>query len=120
GRNPILFNPYVKKEDSVLAIGRLVDPAKQVSLLTLQKQTVPVCIVGAEPMEQRAATVRTDVKFSDGNTGVAVRGAQTESQLRLLYSKAAMYAGTARYEASGVTMSEAEVSLWALLLEDIL
>ncbi|PYV79455.1 MAG: hypothetical protein DMG96_04040 [Acidobacteria bacterium] len=119
GRNPILFNPYVKKEDSVLAIGRLVDPAKQVSLLTLQKQTVPVCIVGAEALEQRAATVRTDVKFSDGNTGVAVRGAQTESQLRLLYSKAAMYAGTARYEPSGVTMIEAALSRCALILNDI-
>jgi glycogen(starch) synthase len=119
GRNPILFNPYVKKEDSVLAIGRLVDPAKQVSLLTLQKQTVPVCIVGAEALEQRAAAVRTDVKFSDGSTGVAVRGAQTESQLRLLYSKAAMYAGTARYEPSGMTIVEAALSRCALILNDI-
>ncbi len=120
GRNPVLFNPYVQKEDSVLAIGRLVDPAKQVSLLTLQKQTVPVCIVGAENAEHRPpALVRTDVKFSDGNTGVAVRGAQTESQLRLLYSKAAIYAGTARYEPSGVTMIEAALSRCALILNDI-
>jgi glycogen synthase len=119
GRNPILFNPYLKKEGSVLAIGRLVDPAKQVSLLTLQKQTVPVCIVGAETLEQRVAPVRTDVRFSDGNAGVAVKGAQTESQLRLLYSKAAMYAGTARYEPSGMTMIEAALSRCALILNDI-
>jgi glycogen synthase len=119
GRNPILFNPYVKKEESVLAIGRLVDPAKQVSLLTLQRQTVPVCIVGTETLEPRPAAVRTDVKFSDGSTGVAVRGAQTESQLRLLYSKAAMYAGTARYEPSGMTMIEAALSRCALILNDI-
>ena len=120
GRNPVLFNPYIQKEDSVLAIGRLVDPAKQVSLLTLQKQTVPVCIVGAENADHRPqALMRTDVKFSDGNTGVAVRGAQTESQLRLLYSKAAMYAGTARYEPSGMTMIEAALSRCALILNDI-
>jgi glycosyltransferase involved in cell wall biosynthesis len=63
--------------------------------------------------------MRTDVKFTDGNTGVAVRGAQTESQLRLLYSKAAMYAGTARYEPSGMTMIEAALSRCALILNDI-
>jgi hypothetical protein len=34
GRNPIFFNPYVTKEDSVLSVGRLVDSGKQVSLLT--------------------------------------------------------------------------------------
>jgi glycogen synthase len=119
GRNPVLFNPYVKKDDSVLAVGRLVDPAKQVSLLTLQKQTVPVCIVGTETLEQKPATVRADVKFSDGCTGVAVKGAQTESQLRLLYSKAAMYAGTARYEPAGMNLIEAALSRCALILNDI-
>jgi len=119
GRNPVLFNPYVKKEDSVLAIGRLVDPAKQVSLLTLQKQTVPVCIVGTETIEQKPPTVRADVKFSDGSSGVAVKGEQTESQLRLLYSKAAMYAGTARYEPAGMNLIEAALSRCALILNDI-
>jgi len=119
GRNPVLFNPYVKKEDSVLAVGRLVDPAKQVSLLTLQKQTVPVCIVGTELLEQKPATVRADVKFSDGCTGVAVKGAQTETQLRLLYSKAAIYAGTARYEPAGMNLIEAALSRCALILNDI-
>ena len=34
GRNPIFFNPYVSKDDCVLAVGRLVDAGKQVSLLT--------------------------------------------------------------------------------------
>jgi len=119
GRNPVLFNPYVKKEDSVLSVGRLVDPAKQVNLLTLQKQTVPVCIVGTETLEQKPATFRADVKFTDGCTGVAVRGAQTETQLRLLYSKAAMYAGTARYEPAGMNLIEAALSRCALILNDI-
>ena len=34
GRNPIFFNPYVSKEDSVLSVGRLLDAGKQVHLLT--------------------------------------------------------------------------------------
>ncbi len=34
GRNPIYFNPFVTKEESVLAIGRLWDTGKQVALLT--------------------------------------------------------------------------------------
>ena len=34
GRNPIYFNPFVAKEESVLAIGRLWDTGKQVALLT--------------------------------------------------------------------------------------
>ena len=32
GRNPIFFNPYVSKEDSVLSVGRLLDAGKQVHL----------------------------------------------------------------------------------------
>src|SRR5262249_33750667 len=43
GRNPIFFNPYVTKEDSVLAVGRLLDTGKQVSLLTQHEHPIPVC-----------------------------------------------------------------------------
>ena len=48
GRNPIFFNPYISKDDSVLSIGRLVDAGKQVFLLTQHVHPFPVCIVGAE------------------------------------------------------------------------
>ena len=48
GRNPIYFNPFVTKEESVLAIGRLWDTGKQVALLTQHKHGLPVCIVGAD------------------------------------------------------------------------
>src|SRR4030081_230751 len=34
GRNPIFFNPYVSQDDSVLAVGRLLDAGKQAFLLT--------------------------------------------------------------------------------------
>jgi glycogen synthase len=120
GRNPIFFNPYVEKEASVLAVGRLLDPAKQVNLLTAQSHAVPVCIVGGGDTEHFASVpVRADVKFSDGNTGIALKGPQSESQLRALYSRAAMFAGTSRYEPSGMTILEAALSRCALILNDI-
>ena len=120
GRNPIFFNPYVAKENSVLAVGRLLDPARQVNLLTLDSYPVPVCIVGDDANERcRKVPVRADVQFRDGNTGVALRGAQTEAQLRLLYSKAAIYAGTSRYEPCGLPILEAALSRCALVLNDI-
>ena len=48
GRNPIFFNPYVTKEESIPSIGRLWDAGKQVNLLTQQRHAFPVCIVGAD------------------------------------------------------------------------
>lgn len=120
GRNPIFFNPYVAKEDGVLAIGRLLDPAKQVNLLTQQAHPVPVCIVGDDGAERASKIpLRADVRFRDGNAGVALRGLQSESQLRMLYSKAAIYAGTSRYEPGGMSVLEAALSRCTLVLNDI-
>lgn len=120
GRNPIFFNPYVAKEDSVLAVGRMLDPAKQVNLLTQQMHPVPVCIVGEDGSDPVArGPVRADVKFSDGDTGVALKGPQSEAEMRLLYSRAAMFAGTQRYDASGMAVLEAALSRCALILNDI-
>ena len=90
GRNPIFFNPYVSKDDCVLAVGRLVDASKQVFLLTQQPYSVPVCIVGAEhtvPMPR--IPIRADVKVDTEQTSVAIRGPQSrKAQLRALYSRA--------------------------------
>ena len=96
GRNPIFFNPYVAKEDSVLAIGRLLDPAKQVNLLTQQTHPVPVCIVGDDAIEPvPRVAVRAHVKFSDGDTGVSLEGrAIGSARCGCIYSRAAIYAGT--------------------------
>ena len=118
GRNPIFFNPYLTKEDSVLAVGRLLDPAKQVNLLTQQTHAVPVCIVGDESPAPNVP-VRADVRFQDGDKGIALRGPQSESQMRLLYSKASIFAGTSRYEPSGISILEAALSRCALVLNDI-
>ena len=120
GRNPIFFNPYVSKDDSVLSVGRLLDAGKQVHLLTQHAQPFSVCIVGAEqtvPIPR--IPIRADVKVSTDQSSVAVRGPQTEAQLRALYSRAAVYAATARYEPLGIAPLEAAFSRCAIVANDI-
>jgi len=120
GRNPIFFNPYISKDDCVLAVGRMVDASKQLSLLTQHTHPVPVCIVGAEqtvPMPR--IPIRADVKVATEQTSVAIRGPQTEAQLRALYSRASIYASTARYEPLGMPALEAAFSRCAIVANDI-
>ena len=119
-RNPIFFNPYVSKDDCVLAVGRLVDASKQVFLLTQQPHPLPVCIVGSEqtvPMPR--IPIRADVKVATEQTTVAIRGPQTDAQLRALYSRAAIYAATSRYEPLGMPALEAAFSRCAIVANDI-
>ena len=120
GRNPIFFNPYVNKDECVLAVGRMVDAGKQVFLLTQQPHPVPVCIVGAEhTVPAPRLPIRADVKLAIDQTSVAIRGPQTEGQLRALYSRAAIYAATARYEPLGMPALEAAFSRCAIVANDI-
>jgi glycosyltransferase involved in cell wall biosynthesis len=120
GRNPIFFNPYVNKDDSVLSVGRLLDAGKQVFLLTQHAHPVSVCIVGAEqtvPMPR--IPIRADVKVATDQSSVAIRGPQTESQLRALYSRAAIYAATSRYEPLGMAPLDAALSRCAIVANDV-
>jgi glycosyltransferase involved in cell wall biosynthesis len=120
GRNPIFFNPYISKDDCVLAVGRMVDAGKQVSLLTQHEHPVPVCIVGAEhTVPTPRIPIRADVKVATEQTSVAIRGPQTEAQLRALFSRAAIYAATARYEPLGMALLEAAFSRCAIVANDI-
>lgn len=120
GRNPIYFNPYVSKDDSVLAVGRLLDAGKQVALLTQFTHPLPVCIVGSDaPVSAPKIPIRADVKVSTDQTCVALKGPQTEAQLRTLYSRAAIYAATARYEPFGMAPLEAALSRCAIIANDI-
>jgi glycogen synthase len=120
GRNPIFFNPYVSKDDCVLAVGRLVDSSKQVFLLTQQVHSIPVCIVGSEhTVPTPRVPIRADVKVAVDQTSVAIRGPQTEAQLRALYSRAAIFAATARYEPLGMAALEAAFSRCAIIANDI-
>jgi glycogen(starch) synthase len=119
GRNPIYFNPFVTKEESVLAIGRLWDTGKQVSLLTQHTHGLPVCIVGADnPIPAPPVPIRADVRVSTGEHEISVKGAQTESQLRSLYSKSTIFAATSRYEPTGLASIEAAFSRCALVAND--
>jgi glycosyltransferase involved in cell wall biosynthesis len=117
GRNPIFFNPYVTKEDSVLSVGRLLDTGKQVSLLTQYPQPLPVCIVGTEEIPK--APIRADVKVALDEVRVSLKGPQTEAQMRLLYSKASIYAATSRYEPFGMSALEAAFSRCTIVANDI-
>jgi len=120
GRNPIFFNPYVSKDDCVLAVGRMVDASKQVFLLTQHSHPVPVCIVGAEQtVPVPRVPIRADVKVALDEASVAIRGPQTEAQLRALYSRAAIFAATARYEPLGMPALEAAFSRCAIVANDI-
>ncbi len=120
GRNPIFFNPYISKENSVLSVGRMVDAGKQVFLLTQHTHSFPVCIVGSEhTVPVPAVPIRADVKVSTSQSTVAIRGAQTEAQLRALYSRAAVYAATPRYEPLGMAALDAAFSRCALVANDI-
>lgn len=120
GRNPIFFNPYVSKNDSVLAVGRLLDPAKQVSLLTQHSHPVPVCIVDSD---DRPATptvsIRADVKLKADAANISLKGAQTEAQLRLLYSRAAIFVAASRYDPLGLSVLEAALSRCAIVANDV-
>jgi glycogen synthase len=119
GRNPIYFNPFVTKEESVLAIGRLWDTGKQVALLTQHTHRLPVCIVGADnPIPMPPLPIRADVRVSTGAQDISVKGAQTESQLRTLYSKSTIFAATSRYEPTGLASVEAAFSRCALVAND--
>ncbi|SPF41268.1 Glycosyl transferase, group 1 [Candidatus Sulfotelmatobacter kueseliae] len=120
GRNPIFFNPYISKDDSVLAVGRLVDAGKQVFLLTQHEHPVPVCIVGAEQtVAMPRIPIRADVKVAVAETSVAICGPQTEAQLRALYSRASIFAATARYDPLGMQAVEAALSRCAIVANDI-
>jgi glycogen(starch) synthase len=120
GRNPLFFNPYVSKEDSVLAVGRLWDLGKQVSLLTHHTHALPVSIVGSEaPPRSSKVPIRADVKLAVDNVSIAFKGAQSETQLRALYSRAAIFAATSRYEPFGLSPLEAALSRCALIANDI-
>jgi glycogen synthase len=120
GRNPIFFNPYVSKDDSVLAVGRLWDAGKQVSLLTQHMHPFSVCIVGFDgPTYVPRTPIRADVKLATDQVCVALKGPQTEAQLRALYSRASIYAATARYEPFGMAPLEAALSRCAIVANDI-
>ncbi len=119
GRNPLAFNPYVGKEDSILAVGRLWDAGKQVSLLTQCTHPLPVCIVGSDAaVPALKVPIRAEVKLAVDDLRVSLKGPQNEVQMRALYSRASIYAATSRYEPTGLASVEAAFSRCALVAND--
>ncbi|MGH9530115.1 MAG: glycosyltransferase family 4 protein [Terriglobales bacterium] len=120
GRNPVCFNPYGKKDDSVLAVGRMLDPGKQLGLLTQHNHRLPISIVASDSAERASRIpIRADVKVAVGETAVSLKGRQTEGQMRALYSRTSIYVATSRYEPFGIAAVEAALSRCAIVANDI-
>ncbi len=120
GRSPIFFNPYVKKEDAVLSVGRLWDPGKQLCLLTGHPHPVPVSIVASDAtISVPKIPIRADVRFATTRTSVALKGQQTDIQLRSLYSRSSIYVAPSRYEPFAMATVEAALSRCAIIANDI-
>ena len=120
GRNAMFYNSRADKEDLVLSVGRLRDAAQQLGLLTAVAQPLPVCIVDHGAMTPvRKNPIRTDVRTNIGRAAVAIRGPQSEGQLRSLYSRASIYAATSCYEPLGLAGVEAALSRCAIVANDV-
>jgi|SRR5579862_636675 len=116
GRNPALFHPSAKKETRAITVGRLWDQAKQVSLLLSHPQAVPVQVAG--PKQSPDGTNTADSHF-DCSLGVELLDTQSETDIGVLFSRAAMYVATSCYEPFGLAPVEAALSRCALILNDI-
>jgi len=114
GRTTALFDPCAGKEDFVLSVGRLWDAAKQVSLLLEPDQRARTCIVGWEREPGREGTGYS----ARVPANVDLLGPKSQTDLRALYSSAAIYAATSRYEPFGLSPLEAALSRCALVLND--
>lgn len=117
GRSPQWFNPHGDKEDLVLTVGRLWDPAKQVSLLAKCDCGWP-CVIAGETQHPDQA-YRTETKRIVCEGLLELKGKQTPEQLRSLFARAAIYAATSRYEPFGLALVEAALSRCAIVANDI-
>lgn len=116
GRTPTLFNPHVSKEDTIITVGRLWDSGKNAGLLLRDEMPAPVHIVGADrhPEFQSSAFVGQEIR-----SNVHLDPQQDERQLAQLFSRAAIYAATSRYEPFGLAPVEAALSRCAIVASDI-
>ena len=117
GRTPSLFDPRAHKENSVLAVGRLWDQAKQVSLLLEHEHPVKVRIVGSA--DHPDGLLKGRAENGHGTSKIEFLGVQSEYQLRDLFARSAIYAATSCYEPFGLAPVEAALSGCALVANDI-
>lgn len=114
GRTPASFDPARKKQDFILSVGRLWDPAKQVALLYGRELPWPVRIVGwrEEPGKPGKDTLPSD------RSNLELLPPQSQSQLHELYAQAAIYVAPSRYEPFGLSPLEAALSRCTLVMND--
>ena len=117
GRSPQCFNPHADKDDMVLTVGRLWDSAKQVSLVTQYDCGWPVVVAG-ETQHPDEAYRGEDTRIVCEGT-LELKGKQNAEQLRSLFSRAAIYAATSRYEPFGLALVEAAFSRCTIVANDI-
>ncbi|HKN32734.1 MAG TPA: glycosyltransferase family 4 protein [Terriglobales bacterium] len=117
GRNPYLFEPQASKDGYILAVGRVWDQAKQISLLTKREHPLQVWIVGSQKHPDK--WVAGHAGNGNGRPGIKFYGEQSESRLRVLYAHAAAYAATSCYEPFGLAPLEAALSRCAVVANDI-
>jgi len=114
GRTPAFFDPDREKDETVLTVGRVWDPAKNVSLLMQREQDAPVSIVGWDREPGREHRDR-DI-HSPAN--VRLLGAKSQAELKDLYAQTGIYVAPSRYEPFGLAPLEAALSRCALVLND--
>jgi glycosyltransferase involved in cell wall biosynthesis len=116
GRTPSLFNAHAQKQDLAVSVGRLWDPAKNVSMIARAAISGKVLIAGASTSPDDDSSA---VNFLAENPTVEVQGLKTEPQLRELYSRAAIYIASSQYEPFGLAPLEAAFSRCAIVANDI-
>jgi glycosyltransferase involved in cell wall biosynthesis len=114
GVEPAQFNAAKSKENCVLAVGRLWDPAKGISKLLEQEHPVPLWIAGPEEEPGAGTTPKLASRRN-----VVFLGHQRRSRLRSLFARAGAYAAPSVYEPFGLAPLEAALSGCALIVSDI-
>jgi glycogen synthase len=114
GRTPALFEREAEKEDFVLSVGRLWDPAKNVALLLEPHGEARIRVAGWDREPDRERSART----LSPPANVELLGPKSQEELRHLYARAAIYAASSRYEPFGLAPLEAAFSGCALVLNE--
>jgi glycogen synthase len=114
GRTRSLFDADAHKDDSVLSVGRVWDPAKNVALLMQREQKARISIVGWEREPGREDRHRS----ARAPANVRLLGPKSQADLRDIYARAAIYAATSRYEPFGLAPLEGALSRCALVMND--
>ncbi len=116
GRDQRLFMPYESKELFAISVGRLWDAGKQATLLLQSDLPLETILIGSE---QSPAGAVASAQSAGQFPRLKMKGPQTEAQLRQLFSRAAMYIATSRYEPFGLAPVEAAFSRCAIVANDI-